>query len=379
MQATPETIAWRIAGGCCAGVWAWLALFRGNFWRLAERLDLTCVQQASCTVAAIIPARNEAEWIGRAVVSLRQQQLAGTLSIFLADDESTDGTGAASRADVVIPTPLRPPDWKGKLWAVHNGIAAAEKLLPDYYLLTDADIEYQSPHVLRALIGRAESGYDLVSVMVQLQCTSRAERLLIPAFVFFFFMLYPPAWVQSRQRRTAASAGGCMLVRREIMQRIGGIQSIRGALIDDCALAAKVKAHGGRVWLGVSDLRVRSMRGYQTLGQIHSMIARSAFAQLRHSGFILAGTVAGLVFTYLLPVLLLFSPDHVTAGFGLAAWATSAAVFAPTVAEYRAPWLTVFALPAVALVYLRATLASAWNYWNGRGGEWKGRVQDGRN
>ncbi len=312
------------------------------------------------------------------MASLRSQRGVPSLRIVVADDESSDDTAAAAAAagaDVVRARPL-PAGWKGKLWAVSEGVRAAGRDT-DYFLLTDADIQFAEPGVLRGLIEKAETGFDLVSVMAQLRCESPAEKMLIPAFVFFFFMLYPPEWVRSG-KGSAAAAGGCMLIRREMLERIGGIAAIRTALIDDCALAAKVKAAAGRVWLGTADAAVLSMRGYGRSGEIRAMIARSAFAQLRHSGWILAGTMAGLVATYLLPVFLMLSGDGPAAGMGLLAWMMSAAVFAPTVRMYGAPFWSAFCLPVIAAFYLEATMESAIGYWNGRGGTWKGRVQDAR-
>jgi hopene-associated glycosyltransferase HpnB len=240
----------------------------------------------------------------------------------------------------------------------------------DYLLLTDADIEYQSPEIMAALVAQAETGFDLVSVMVRLRCESIAEKMLIPAFVFFFFMLYPPG--------TPAAAGGCALIRGETLERMGGIGCIRTALIDDCALARKVAAAGGRVWLGVSDLPVRSFREYGRAADIRSMIARSAFAQLRHSVVLLAGTIVAMALTYLAPVALVFSGYPAAAVPGACAWAMSAVLFLPSVREYGAPWWTVVCLPGIALFYLYATVESAVRYWTGQGGMWKGRVQDSR-
>ncbi|HVW85797.1 MAG TPA: glycosyltransferase, partial [Bryobacteraceae bacterium] len=213
------------------------------------------------------------------------------------------------------------------------------------------------------------------SVMVRLRCESRAEKMLVPAFVFFFFMLYPPAWVNSGAG-TAAAAGGCMLIRREMLERIGGIASIRTALIDDCALARQVRRAGGRVWLGISNLEIRSIREYGRASDIRAMISRSAFAQLNHSATLLAGTVAGMILTYIAPVALVFSGDQWAAALGTVAWMTSAIVFTPVLREYRAPLWTAVCLPGIALFYLAATLESAIHYWSGRGGTWKGRVQD---
>ncbi len=295
----------------------------------------------------------------------------------VADDQSSDATGelaAAAGADQIVPVSERPAGWKGKLWAVESGIRA-DRGNPDYFLLTDADIEHASPQSLSSLIAQAELGFDLVSVMVRLRCESLAERLLIPAFVFFFFKLYPPAWVAG-DGATAAAAGGCMLIRREFLQQIGGIEAIHSALIDDCALARRVKAAGGRVWLGITSLKLRSVRGYERMADIRAMITRSAFAQLNHSTALLFGTVAGMVITYLAPPLLLFSRDIFTIALSVCAWLLSAILFAPTVRMYGAPFWTAFCLPGIACFYLLATIESAIRYRMGQGGEWKGRFQD---
>lgn len=363
---------WRIPAFCTGGIWAFLALFRGGFWRLRERLAPARPAREH-SVTAVIPARDERELIGRAVASLHAQHTGAPLRVIVADDESSDGTGAASRADLVVRVQPRPAGWKGKLWAMAAGVAADPQ--PEYYLLTDADIEYASPGLVPSLLAQAERGYDLVSVMVQLRCESTAEQLLIPAFVFYFFKLYPPGWVAAG-KGSAAAAGGCMLIRREMLERMGGIASIRGALIDDCALAARVRSCGGRVWLGISELPIRSIRPYGGVPGIRQMISRSAFAQLRHSALLLAGTVVGLLITYLAPPLLLLSGDGVAAALGGAAWLLSALLYLPTVRLYRAPLWTALCLPAIALFYLTATVESAIQYWSGRGGYWKGRAQD---
>jgi len=291
------------------------------------------------------------------------------IQIVVADDESTDRTVACASAEGarVVRTGRRPSGWKGKLWAVSEGIRTVEGS-PDFLLLTDADIEYESREVVASLIAKAAEGFDLVSVMVRLRCDTWAEKLLIPAFVFFFFKLYPPG--------SPAAAGGCMLIRRETLERIGGIGSIRTALIDDCAIAARVAACGGRVWLGVSVPEIRSARGYARASQIRAMIARSAFAQLRHSALLLAGTVIGMFLTYMAPPLLLFSGNALTGALGATAWILSAVLFLPTVREYAAPWWTIFCLPGIAGFYLVSTVESAVRYWTGRGGLWKGRHQD---
>lgn len=350
----------------CVGVWTYLAFFRGGFWRLRAKLPAASGDRADASVTAVIPARNEEDVIAFPVRGLRDQA-----RVIVADDESDDATGDVARAngaDVVRVSP-RPPGWKGKLWAVASGIRA-EIGRPDYFLLTDADIDYPASGAVEALIQQAGRGFDLVSVMARLRCESTPEKLLIPAFVFFFFMLYPPG------ADANAAAGGCMLIRREMLERIGGIASIRDALIDDCALAQRVRAMGGRVWLGVSDPPIRSIRVYGAASEIRAMISRSAFAQLRHSTLLLIGTVAGMALTYLAPVALVFSRDRFTRALGVGAWATSAALFLPAVRMYRAPRWTAFALPGIAAFYLGATVESAILYWSGKGGMWKGRVQD---
>lgn len=353
------------AGALNVGIWTFLALFRGGFWRLKNRLITAPGQPA--TVTAVIPARDEEAFVAGTVRSLRSQT--APIQVVVADDESTDRTAerATTEGARVVRVGPRPSGWKGKLWAVSEGIRTVEGS-PDFLLLTDADIEYESREVLASLIAKAGEGFDLVSVMVRLGCDSPAERLLIPAFVFFFFKLYPPG--------TPAAAGGCMLIRREMLDRIGGMGSIRTALIDDCALAARVAVCGGRVWLGISDLRIRSVRGYGRASEIRAMIARSAFAQLRHSLVLLAGTILGMILTYMTPVLLLFSGNAVAALLGAAGWILSAVLFRPTVREYGAPWWTIFCLPVIAAFYLAATVESAIRYWTGQGGQWKGRIQD---
>lgn len=366
-------IAWRALGFCTSGIWIYLAFFRGGFWKLRERLTVAPPLRDH-TVTAIIPARDERDFIGRAVASLHAQHAASPVRVIVADDESTDGTAAASHADFVVSVGPRPLGWKGKLWAVACGIAA-DTTCPEYFLLTDADIEYVSPGLVSSLLAQAERGYDLVSVMVELRCESMAEQLLIPAFVLFFFKLYPPRWVATGQG-SAAAAGGCMLVRREAFARIGGIESIRDALIDDCALAARVRNGGFRVWMGTSDLAIRSIRPYGGVGGIRAMIARSAFSQLRHSVLWLTGAIAGLLITYVAPVALLFSRDAVAAALGMFAWLMSAVLYAPVVRLYGAPLMSAACLPGIAIFYLVATVESAVRYWTGRGGLWKGRVQD---
>jgi hopene-associated glycosyltransferase HpnB len=357
----------------------YLAFFRGRFWQLRERLEPGLPAKTGISISAIIPARNEAPLLGRTVRSLRAQNFTGALRIIVADDQSDDGTANAARnagADLVVSVEQRPREWKGKLWAVASGIHAGSGA-PDFYLLTDADIEYGSPDAVASLAAKAGTGFDLVSVMVRLRTESSAEKFLIPAFVFFFFKLYPPAWVASK-RTTAAAAGGCMLIRREMLERIGGIESVRSALIDDCALAKRVKDAGGSIWLGTSPLDIRSVRGYGHPSDVRAMISRSAFAQLKHSTALRVATIFGMAIVYVVPVMAVFRGDWLVMISGVVAWALSAFIFLPVLREYRVPRWMAFSLPGVALFYAAATIESALRYWTGRGGEWKGRVQDAR-
>jgi hopene-associated glycosyltransferase HpnB len=258
------------------------------------------------------------------------------------------------------------------MWAVAEGVRAAGS---DYLLLTDADIVHPPEH-LAGLVARARDGeYDLVSYMVRLHCRSLAEQALIPAFVFFFFLLYPPAWIRHPRFHAAGAAGGCILIRRAALERIGGIARIRGELIDDCALARAVKDSGGRVWLGLSDTAA-SIRQYPTFGEIGQMISRTAFTQLGHSGYLLMGAVAGLAVTFLAPPLLtLAGPRGAASGMGALAWLLMSVAYWPSVRYFKRQWFWAPLLPLAALFYLGATLHSAFAHWRGRGGMWKGRAQ----
>ena len=363
--------------------WAFLLLARGSFWLTRERDDRGPKPpplSAWPSVAAVVPARNEADVIAASLGSLLAQDFPGRFRIVLVDDASTDGTAAvavalpdpAHRLEVLAGTPL-PAGWTGKLWALRQGVARASVEAPDYLLLTDADIAH-APDNLRRLVERAESGrLALTSLMARLSVETFAERALIPAFVFFFAMNFPFAWVNGRSARTAAAAGGCMLVRREALERAGGIEAIAGEIIDDCALAARLKRQGP-MWLGLTD-RARSLRPYQNLRQIAAMVSRSAYAQLRYSPVILACALAGLALTFLAgPALAVFSAGR-GRWLGLASWGLMAITFQPMLAFYRRSPFWGLALPAIAAAYGAFTLMSAVDVWRGKGGMWKGRAQ----
>jgi hopene-associated glycosyltransferase HpnB len=373
---------------CAAlAVWTYLLTARGGFWMAGVRDEGGPLPENWPSVMAVIPARDEADSVGDTIRSLLRQDYRGDFGIILVDDQSTDGTAdvarraaqemsAGDRLTVLAGADL-PTGWTGKLWAMKQGIerASAEepKNLPKYLLLTDADITYE-PDALSRLVAKAESG-DLVltSWMVKLRCESFAEHALIPAFVFFFEMLYPFDWVRQRDNRTAAAAGGCMLTRRDALAAAGGIESIRGALIDDCALAAQMKRQGP-IWLGLTE-RAHSARPYPEIEDVRRMVARSAYAQLQYSPILLAGTVAGMAIIYLAPVLLALFGSGFASTAGWVVWAAMAIAYQPILKFYKLPPYWGAFLPAIALAYMAFTLDSAYQNAQGKGGLWKGRVQ----
>jgi hopene-associated glycosyltransferase HpnB len=367
-------------------IWLYLLIGRGGFWLARERDGETPSAEGSWpAIAAVIPARDEAECVGATVASLLQQDYPGEFTVVVVDDQSSDGTakvareaaaalGAAARLQVLSGRPL-PAGWTGKLWAQNQGVEATSAILPQpaYLLFTDADIGY-APDTLRALVARAQAGgYVLTSLMAKLRCESLAEHMFIPAFIFFFQMLYPFSWSNNPRRSTAAAAGGCMLVRRDVLSQAGGMAAIRSALIDDCTLAKELKAHGP-IWIGLTE-RVRSVRAYPALADIRRMVSRTAYAQLRYSPLLLAGTVLGLALTYVAPVLLAVFAGGVARVLGLAAWLAMALAFQPTLRFYRTSMLWGLALPAIAAIYMAFTVDSAYQHARGRGGMWKGRAQ----
>ena len=366
-------------------IWVYLVFARGGFWKMnfADVPDRPDALPGK--VAAIVPARDEAKTVGVAVASLLRQEHAGELRVFLVDDHSQDGTVEAARQaahgmgrdealEVVHANPV-PSGWTGKVWAMSEGLRVAQSYRSDFYWFTDADIVHE-PENLSRLMARAESGgFDLVSQMVKLRCQSVAEKLLVPAFVFFFFKLYPPKWVNRPEKRTAAAAGGNMLMRRTALERSGGISVIRAELIDDCALARAVK-RSGRIWLEPTK-DAASLREYGGFAEIGHMIARSAFTQLNHSVLLLLAAVLGMTLTYLAPVLIL-GCGPLPALLGATALVLMLFAYRPILSFYGLSCLWSLTLPLTAAFYVGSTVVSAAQYWSGRGGSWKGRVQDVR-
>ena len=367
-------------------VWLYLLLGRGRFWSSAELFEAVCpnIERRRNgkwpAITAIVPARDEADVIGQTVTSLLRQDYPGPFAILVVDDQSSDGTASAARRVAgedgrltVLAGQSPPTGWSGKVWAMRQGAAAAEAAPPDFLLFVDADIVLGAG-LIRRLVAVAEAKRAaLASLMVKLRCESPAECWLVPAFVFFFQMLYPFAWVNDPRRRSAAAAGGCMLVHRRSLAEAGGLASLRGALIDDCALAALMKRRGP-IWLGLTQDAL-SLRAYPAFADFGRMVARSAFAELRFSVLRLIVAMAAMGLVFLAPPLLAVFSRGAPQTFGAAAWAIMGFVFVPTLRLYGRPVLTGLALPAIAAAYILFTGQSAAQYWTGRGGLWKGRVQ----
>lgn len=369
---------WTVVAGLSLAIWLVLIFARYGFWLARERdtRDVPADPKNWPDVVAVVPARDEADVIARSIGSLAAQDYPGRFRIILMDDSSSDGTAdiarglGSERVEVVRGLPLA-PGWTGKLWAVSQGIERAGSA-PTWLWLTDADIEH-APDTLRTLVARGEAGgLALVSLMAKLRADSFAERMLIPAFVFFFQMLYPFGLV-NRPTGLGGAAGGCMLVRRGALEAAGGIAAIRDALIDDCALGALLKRQG-RIWLGLTD-RSRSIRPYDGFGAVAAMISRSAYAQLRYSPLLLAGTLLGLALVYAAPPLLALLGHGAAQVAAVAAWALMAIAFQPMLGFYQRSPLWGVALPLIAAFYAGCTLLSAWQHMRGLGGMWKGRAQ----
>jgi hopene-associated glycosyltransferase HpnB len=374
-------------------IWIYLVAGRGQFWRtqpvmLDRRLLTPPASMVWPTVAIVIPARNEAAMLPQTLEPLLQQDYPGIYQVYLVDDQSDDGTGAIAQELAaanpgitceIIQSQSLPPGWTGKLWALHQGLEAAAA--SDYVLLTDADICHDRAS-LRYLILKAETEQrDLVSLMVQLRCESFWERLLIPAFVFFFAKLYPFSWVNRPDRATAAAAGGCSLVRRSALDDIGGIAALKDALIDDCTLAAKIKHRSSstndrKIWLGLTE-DIRSLRPYDDLASIWNMVARTAYTQLNYSPLLLLGTIVGMALVYLVApigiIYSLFSQQWGLLGITIVTYGLMAISYRPTIQFYRCPLIYALALPLIGLMYNLMTIDSARRHWQGKGGQWKGR------
>lgn len=374
--------------------WIWLALAHGGFWRADQRLSASPgapLRAGWASVAIVIPARNEAATIARVVAAHAASDYPGPVRLVVVDDSSDDGTGARAAAAgrdarfpvEVIAAPPLPPGWSGKLWAVNAGLAHLAQTAPEarHILLTDADILH-APDTLRRLAAKAEAeDLALVSLMARLDARGIWGGLLIPAFIFFFQKLYPFRWVNDPRSAIAGAAGGCVLLRAEALAAIGGIGAIKGALIDDCALAAAIKTRGktrDKIWLGLADREVVSLRDNRSLGSVWSMVARTAFTQLGHALWRLIGAVLGMGLVYLTPPIALLgglaTGDGAAAALGAAAMALMAALYRPTLRLYGQPWLAGLALPVAAALYTAMTLSSAIRHWRGAGGRWKGRV-----
>ena len=380
------------------GIWFFLLCFWGGFWRADSYLDRHSKELDSYPrVCAVVPARNEAEAISFCVTSLLNCDYKGEFSVVLVDDNSNDRTAAIAketaatlgkgdcgasrrhRLKVVSGQPLE-SGWKGKLWAMHQGIEfATAEIKPDYWLFTDADIQHDRSN-LTQLVTKAETeDLDLVSLMVLLRCQSVWEKLLIPAFVFFFQKLYPFAWVNNPQKSMAAAAGGCILISNEALVKIGGIEAIKDALIDDCTLAKAVKISGKNIWLGLTETTV-SLRGYDNLKTIWDTIARTAYDQLNYSPLLLVGTVVGMALIYLVaPIGILWgviTNSWLVSAICTLTWLLMVWAYLPTIRLYKISWAWAWALllPAIAFLYTLMTIDSAVKHYRGRGGAWKGRT-----
>ena len=391
-----------ILGNVSLLVWLWLLLARGRFWCTDQQLDslpssIVDTGNDFPPVSAVVPARNEADLLPATLPSLLTQDYPGNFHVYLLDDRSSDGTAdvalriarecdAMDRLTVCQGENL-PPGWKGKVWAMHQGVLRAGKEAPEYLLLTDADVAH-APGVLLALVAKLRNDHlDLVSLMANLRVASVWDRLLIPAFVYFFSKLYPFRWVNDPRRRMAGAAGGCILLRRETLQNAGGLKSIANEIIDDCALGKLIKRSGGHIWMGMTH-DVKSVRPYETLSNTWNTVARTGFDQLHYSMLMLIGTVLGMLLVYLIPPLgtavgavAVGALGHPIRSLWLllacpVAWILMSASYLPMLRRYRVSPLFAPLLPVSATLYTLMTISSALRYWRGHGGEWKGRTYE---
>ena len=384
-----------LLGLAAASLAAWIGLLvgRGLFWWPSPRLEPRSGDSRADvrSVIAVVPARNEAPILPKTLPTVLTQEYPGPFRVVVVDDQSEDETSWAARVAAegvaseerleIVPGKPLPDGWSGKVWAMEQGLAVAGDA--ELLWFTDADIAHE-PWVLRALVAKAETDeLDLVSTMARLRVDSAWERLLVPAFVYFFAKLFPFRFVSDSRRRNAGAAGGCILVRQTAVERAGGLAAIRSALIDDCALGRFVKRTGGRIWLGFCD-GVRSVRSYGSLGGIWNMVARSAYTQLGHSPLMLLGTFVGMLFLYALPTIaclggaigLMLGWTTALSLFaaGGSAWVLMAASFVPLLRHHGVSWAVAPLLPVAGALYTAMTVSSAWRHWSGRGGAWKGRT-----
>lgn len=379
-------------------IWLYLLLFRGKFWLSNQKIDPEKMSLTTYpSVCAVIPARNEADVLPVSLRSLLNQDYLGDFKIILVDDQSDDGTTEIAyelatifdKTDrlTVISGQLLSSGWSGKLWAMEQGIQyiKEQNLHPDYILFTDADIEHHQTN-LRELVGKSQQeNLALTSLMVRLRCKSIWEQFLIPAFVFFFEKLYPFLWVNDPHHKMAAAAGGCILIRQDILEQVGGLEIVRQALIDDCSLAAAVKLKlqdvsenpPQGIWLGLSE-KTCSLRPYDSLETIWDMVARTAYTQLNYSPLLLIGTVMGLTIIYIVPPVSLIwglvVGNSLITSLGGITWLLMSISYLPTLRLYKTSLLWSISLPAISFLYLLMTIDSALRHWRGKGGRWKGRV-----
>lgn len=381
---------WLFLSLAALAAWAFLTFGRGGFWRASERLEPAPEPHEWPGIIALIPARNERETIAAMIASHLATDYPGALSLVVIDDGSDDGTAdhariaakdGRSRIEVISAPPLA-PGWSGKLAALNAGLAHVANRPAKYILFTDADILH-APQTLRGLVAKAESeNLALASLLARLDARGVWGALLIPAFVYFFQQLYPFPLSNDRVSKVAAGAGGCMLVNRDALAATGGIEAIKSKLIDDCALAERLKFHGEgaprATWIGLATDEIVSLRDNRALSSIWAMVARTAFTQLGYSWFLLAGTIAGMAFVYLAaPVTALSFPLHRNEFAGaaaLAVWMLMAATYLPTIRLYGMARWRAFLLPVAAVFYAAMTITSALHHALGYGGRWKGRA-----
>ncbi len=367
-----------VLAGLSLAVWLYLLIGHGQFWQLGPILLPLPATRPMPPVTVVVPARNEAESIVACLTSLLAQDYAGPLRLIMVDDLSSDGTGALAAGIedprlTVIRGAAHPPGWSGKLWALHQGLQAADPA--ELLLLTDADITHAPLHLATLVSQLVSYRLDMASEMVALHCQNAAERALVPPFVFFFQLLYPFAWVNDPGHRAAAAAGGTVLIRAEALARIGGLEAMRGALIDDVTLARRVK-QGGRIWLGHTRLAT-SLRPYRGVGDLWRMVARCAFVQLGYSPWLLGGTVAGMVLVWLMPPLAALFGHGTVRAMGLVAWVLMILCYLPTLRRFGLAFAWAACLPLAGVFYTAATLGSAADHYRGRGTIWKQRAYHG--